>query len=562
MNRILWFIIDGIAILITGGIIAFLSVYYSQSTNGIECNKRYFTPSSIDANALDSFVCVCTADSCDSVIPVGNLEEGDSIAVYQSSKEADRMRKFDIRFVKDQQNWGNNKIPSLSISIDGSQQFQTIFGFGGAFTDAAGININSLSDAAQEVLMEQYFGDKGINYTIGRVPIASSDFSTRVYSYLDRDGDFECESFTLAPEDFSYKIPYILKASKLSKGRLKLFASPWSAPGWMKTNGQMKGGAPLKGEVNGKYYKTYSKYLIRFFEEYWKHGITFWAMTIQNEPSNGLKSNFRYQSTNWSSLGERSFAAKVLKPDMQQSTAAKDVKIISLDDNRDLVLQWAKDLYTNDTAKESDSIDGIGIHWYEPGFYEDLSKVHDIRPDKFILATEACAGFMPADHIPLLGDWRRGEQYGHDIINDLRNWAIGWTDWNLVLDQEGGPNWVLNDVDAPIIVNRADDEFYKQPLFYFLGHFSKFIPRGSIRIASESSDINWADLTGNPNPVEHVAFQAPDGSRILVVMNADSKNAFRVTLKDNRNEGKIGQLMLPSNSITTLLYTGAYPKGT
>lgn len=156
--------------------------------------------------------------------------------------------------------------------------------------------MNSLSNGTRNRLLQSYFGPAGIGYTVGRVPIASCDFSTREYSYLDTPNDFNLTTFGLVDEDETAKIPYILAAQQLTGGKLRLFASPWSAPGWMKTNGRMKGGGQLKGPFLGQYYTTYSKYYSRFLEEYSKRGINFWAMTIQNEPSSGLDAHWGWQT--------------------------------------------------------------------------------------------------------------------------------------------------------------------------------------------------------------------------------------------------------------------------
>ena len=155
---------------------------------------------------------------------------------------------------------------TITLKVDASQQYQEIFGFGGAFTDSVGINLNRLSEATRNTLLTQYFNkDNGIGYTIGRVPMASCDFSTHEYSYDDVDGDFALNNFSLTEEDFTLKIPYILQASQLAASGegLKLFSSPWSAPGWMKTNNHMKGGGQLKGDINGDYYVTWKNYFVR-----------------------------------------------------------------------------------------------------------------------------------------------------------------------------------------------------------------------------------------------------------------------------------------------------------
>jgi glucosylceramidase len=133
---------------------------------------------------------------------------------------------------------------------------------------------------------------------------------------------------------------------------------------------------------------------------------------------------------------------------------------------------------------------------------KQLDLTHEAFPDKFIFGTEACID--PTQNILLphvvLGSFDRAEAYAKYIIQDLNHWVTGWTDWNLALDLKGGPNWANNFVDAPVIVNATADEFYKQPMFYIMGHFSKFIPEGSVRInISIESKINNSKIS-------HVAF--------------------------------------------------------
>ena len=148
----------------------------------------------------------------------------------------------------------------ISITLDDSKTYQTIIGFGAAFTDATGYNFVNLSSDIQKQIVEAYWGEKGISYTVGRVPVASCDFSVHEYSYCDTDGDFNMTTWALTPEDFNYKIPLIKQAQQKSGGNLKLFSTPWSAPGWMKTNGDMKGHGQLKGDVGGEYYQAFALY--------------------------------------------------------------------------------------------------------------------------------------------------------------------------------------------------------------------------------------------------------------------------------------------------------------
>ena len=200
----------------------------------------------------------------------------------------------------------------------------------------------------------------------------------------------------------------------------------------------------------------------------------------------------------------------------------------------------------------ADLISGIGIHWYTLDGHEGQSEVHGMLPDKFILGTEACAGFLPEDAGPRLGNWTRGWMYGHDILQNLRNWAAGWVDWNLCLNEQGGPNWANNFVDAPIIVSAEKGEFYKQPMFYWLAHFSLFIPPGSVHI--ESSFFNQEEEE-NPS-IEHVAFVKPEGNKVLVLINppaAGAANLQRIRIRDAQS-GREAELSVEAESIMTVIW--------
>ncbi|GMS94139.1 hypothetical protein PENTCL1PPCAC_16314, partial [Pristionchus entomophagus] len=175
---------------------------------------------------------------------------------------------------------------------------------GGGFTDSTGINLNSLSSGAQQILIKQYFGPSGTEYTLGRVPIASCDFSLSPYSYDDVAGDFSLANFALANADFQYKIPYIKQALALQQasGGLRLFAAPWSAPGWMKASGQMQGPTTLSSKPTLELRRSGST--IRFFEAYLAEGISFWAVSPQNEPTTGAIPFWPWQTMYFDAFSE------------------------------------------------------------------------------------------------------------------------------------------------------------------------------------------------------------------------------------------------------------------
>ncbi|XP_028985112.1 lysosomal acid glucosylceramidase isoform X2 [Betta splendens] len=451
----------------------------------------------------DSVVCVCNATYCDSVGSV-TLPPLGRFSSFLSSLAGSRLEPA-LGQVQ-----ANSSGAGLRLTIIPYQKYQRIRGFGGAMTDAAAINILSLSAGAQNQLLQQYFSSEGIGYTVVRVPMASCDFSTRLYTYADTPGDYNLDNFTLAPEDVKMKIPLLQRAQALSPRPLSLLASAWSAPAWMKTNGALTGKGSLKGQPGGKVHKAWAQYYVRFLEEYAKYNLTFWALTTGNEPSAGEMANYSFQALGFTPEEQRDWVALDLGPALHASSYAR-THILILDDNRLLLPHWARVVLSDIHAGRY--IHGVAVHWYFDKLVPaeiSLGTTHHIYPEYYLFGTEACAGWSPTDRGVKLGSWDRAEQYAHDIIDDLNHYVVGWTDWNLVLDQTGGPNWVKNFVDSPVIVDAERDVFYKQPTFYSMAHFSKFLLEGSQRVG-----VSPSRATG----LQYSAFIRPDGSVVLIILN-------------------------------------------
>jgi glucosylceramidase len=208
-------------------------------------------------------------------------------------------------------------------------------------------------------------------------------------------------------------------------------------------------------------------------------------------------------------------------------------------------------------------VDGVGFHWYNevddliPGFFY-VNNVHEDHPQIFLLATEASAGAIPnqfgieslvGPQGPFPGDWTRGAVYGHDILQDLENWSVGWTDWNIVLNPAGGPNWIGNFVDAPIITDATSNStFHVQPMYYHLGHFSAFIPPGSVRIHL---------IQDLPAAVELTAWETPCGDLVIVALNQDlfpilGNRSYDIYVPER---GWIN-INMPPGSIQTIVFKG------
>ncbi|KAH9370175.1 hypothetical protein HPB48_013097 [Haemaphysalis longicornis] len=312
---------------------------------------------------------------------------------------------------------GSGGNDTLLLVIDPSKAYQEIFGFGGAFTDSAGINIKSLPANMQDDLLKSYFSNQGIGYTIGRIPIASCDFSVRTYTYDDTPGDLELTHFTLAPEDFDLKIPYLKKAMSLSSEPVWFFGSAWTSPAWMKTSNALNGSGVLIGEPGGPYYKSWAKYYVRFVQEYERQGVPLWALTAQNEPTVGFFPGFRWQALGFTAATQRDFIKLDLGPALQEAGYGPEtLQLMILDDNRYVLPHWT-DVVLGD-PEAAKYVHGVAVHWYFDRIFgpSALDKVHERSPDKYLFATEACSGSLIKGQEVVLGSWERAEQYATDIL--------------------------------------------------------------------------------------------------------------------------------------------------
>ncbi|XP_043310555.1 lysosomal acid glucosylceramidase [Cervus canadensis] len=492
-------------------------------------------PCSPKSFGYSSVVCVCNATYCDSLDPL-TLPDPGNFSRFESTRSGRRMELSLGTFQANRTGTG------LLLTLQPDQKFQKVKGFGGAMTDAAALNILALSPAARNLLLKSYFSEEGIEYNIIRVPMASCDFSIRTYTYDDSPDDFQLLNFSLPEEDVKLKIPLIHQALELANRSVSLFASPWTSPTWLKTNGAVNGKGTLKGQPGNLYHKTWARYFVKFLDAYAEHKLRFWAVTAENEPTAGLLSGYPFQCLGFTPEHQRDFIARDLGPILANSTH-RDVQLFMLDDQRLLLPRWAQVVLADPEAAKY--VHGIAVHWYLDFLAPakaTLGETHRLFPNTMLFASEACVGSKFWEQSVRLGSWDRGMQYSHSIITNLLYHVVGWTDWNLALNPEGGPNWVRNFVDSPIIVDITKDTFYKQPMFYHLGHFSKFIPEGSQRVglaASEKSDLDT------------VALLRPDGAAVVVVLNRSSKDV-PLTIKDPA----VGfmEIVSPGYSIHTYLW--------
>jgi glucosylceramidase len=417
----------------------------------------------------------------------------------------------------------------ISVFVDPSKTFQTMLGIGGALTDASAEVYAKLSkDKQKELLTAYYDKTKGIGYTLGRTNIQSCDFSSDSYSYV-KDGDLALKTFDIS-HDKKYRIPFIKDVLAAAGGKLTLFASPWSPPAWMKTNNNMLHGGELKPEA----YQSWANFYGKFINAYEKEGIPIWGITVQNEEM----ASQTWESCIYTAEQERDFVKNFLGPTMQKSGLA-DKKLLIWDHNRDLMYQRVSTVLEDPEAAKY--VWGVAYHWYEDLAsgsmnFNNEQLVAQAFPDKPLMLTEGCAeGFDPKFYT----DWAFGEKYGQSMINDFNIGTVAWTDWNILLDDKGGPNHVGNFCMAPIHMDSKTGNLIYTNAYYYLGHFSKFIQPGAKRIVSSASRNNL--LT--------TAYQNPDGKLAVVVMNQTDKNIdYFLWIK-----GKAAKTTSPAHSIATLV---------
>jgi glucosylceramidase len=416
------------------------------------------------------------------------------------------------------------------VFIEPRKTFQTFLGIGGAITDASAEVFAKLPKNKQEELLQAYYNkDKGIGYSLVRTTIHSSDFSSESYTYVT-EGDKELKTFNIE-HDKKYKIPLLKRAIETAGGKLTLFASPWSPPAFMKTNNNMLRGGKLLPE----FYQSWANYYVKFIKSYEKEGIPVWGLTLQNEPM----ATQRWESCVYTAEEERDFLKNYLGPTLKKSGLG-NTKITVWDHNRDLISQRSNTILNDPEANKY--VWGIGFHWYESWsggepMFENIKKVHDIYPNKNLLFTEGCNENFKSENYQL---WKNGERYGKSMINDFNNGTVGWTDWNILLDENGGPNHVGNFCFSPIHGDIKTGELIYTPSYYFIGHFSKFIQKGAKRIDCVTSRSNLISTS----------FLNPDGKVVTVVMNQSSQKIdYNVYVDTN----KVSISILP-HAIQTLIY--------
>jgi glucosylceramidase len=476
-----------------------------------------------------------------------NGEEVWSVEVYETSAAGNALTQIS--------NFEATAI-SVEIKLNLDSTRQTITGFGGAFTESSAYLLNQLSEENRAKIIEAYFSQNGANYSLCRTHMNSCDFSLSQYSYAPVEDDKTLEHFSIE-EDAADLIPMIKNAMEASTDGFKLFASPWTAPPWMKDNK-----AWIDGKLLPEYYETWALFFSKYYEAYSKEGINIWGFTVENEP-HGNGGN--WESMLFTPQEMTNFVQNYLGPKLE-ADGHGNLVILGYDQNRAGLKEWVDEMYKDEAS--SKYFDGTAIHWYESTydyFPEELQYAHQKAPNKYLIQTEACvdsevpawkddAWYWSKEATDWGWDWAAEDEkylhpkyvpvyrYARDIIACLNNHVDGWVDWNMVLDRQGGPNWFKNWCVAPVIVDTEADEVYFTPIYYIMAHFSKFIRPGAKII----------DLKFEDEALMLTAAQNSDGSIAVVIFNpSESKKDFTLSFNKFSESFNIDQKAIQTILIKT-----------
>ena len=463
-------------------------------------------------------------------VPVDSIQVESNIRVYTTESQSNiKLAKSNIvpTFTSIQQ----PKEVHSGIFVNPKVTFQTFVGIGAALTDAAAETFYKLNKDQQEIFLESYFSkDKGIGYTLVRTIIHSCDFSTESYTYIE-EGDESLESFSIE-RDLKHRIPFTKRVLDVATKDIVVYASPWSPPAFMKTNNNMLQGGKLKKE----YYPVWANYFAKFIKAYENEGIPIWGLTIQNEPM----AVQRWESCIYTAEEERDFLKYHLGPTLERE-GLQDKKIIVWDHNRDLLFDRASVILNDPEANKY--VWGTGFHWYEDWkdgkpMFNNVGKVATAFPDKKLIFTEGCnEGF----DINRIQDPKLPERYAKAMINDFNNGTVAWTDWNILLNEYGGPNHVGNFCFAPVHGDTSSGELLFTNSYYYIGHFSKFIRPGAKRVSSGTTS----------NRISSTSFLNQDGSLVVIALNEEEEAVdYFLTIGD-----KSTQLKIPKHSIQTIVFS-------
>lgn len=392
-----------------------------------------------------------------------------------------------------------NLYPELTV--------QTIEGFGGAFTEAAAVSFESLNEKSKEEFLEGYFGNDGLRYTMGRMHMNSCDFALGNYTYVE-EGDDTLTSFDVS-HDQKTIFPLIKSAMNRAGQELSMLLSPWSPPAYMKTNAEMNNG----GKLRESYYKLWAEYYAKYILACKKEGIQIKYLTVQNEPA----ATQTWDSCVYTAREEGIFASDYLIPALEKA-GLSEIQVFIWDHNKEAMYERAKESFEVPGCR--DKVSGVAMHWYTGDHFDAICAVKRAFPEKKVFFTEGCVEYSRfADS----GEVQKAEMYAHDMLGNLKAGVEAFLDWNLLLDEKGGPNHVGNFCAAPMMCD-GKGGLTKRLSYYYIGHFSRYIKPGAKQIMT----------TCYTDAVKVLAFLNTDGERVVVILNKGDRDV-QLSIRENGN---------------------------
>jgi len=401
---------------------------------------------------------------------------------------------------------------SYNIFVDENKKYQEIIGFGGAITESSAYVYSLLSEEQKKEFINSLYSSSGLNYSLGRLVIGSCDFSLKSYTYLDS------EIFSIEHEK-TYVFPLLNDIKKVKD--IEFIASCWSPISKYKTNGELLHGGKLKKEN----YADHAKYLVNYIKEMGNNGVFIKYMTIQNEP----QAKQVWESCIFSSIDEAEFSFELNKELNKENL---NTKIFIWDHNKDIILKRV--MKTIGFLQDSSFIYGVAYHWYDNGSNYNLKLLHEEYPSLKLLFTEGCIeGFYDKTHTL----FEQGIRYAHEYISDINYYSNGFIDWNILLDEKGGPTHAKNYCKALVQFDTKKKKLIYNPAYYFVKHISSFLKQNANRIYNV-----------NTTNIEVATLQNKDGSIVVILLNTKRDKIINVKVKE-----EIISFKSKKNSITTLI---------
>ena len=413
-------------------------------------------------------------------------------------------------------------IENQAINLYPEVEEQIFEGFGGAFTESAGYVYSKMDEKDKRELISTYFDSDKMNYQFGRIHIDSCDFSLGEYEAMSDESDRDMESFSLK-QSWKYILPFVTDVQINSGRKIELMISPWSPPAFMKTNSKRINGGKLRRE----YQEFWADYICKYINELRREGFLINRISLQNEPA----AVQTWDSCIYSGKDERIFLKDYLYPALKKNKF-DDIEIFIWDHNKERVFERACEIIDEET---DNMVSGIAFHWYSGDHFEALELVRKKFPNKKLILSEACIEYSKFSKEDYLAN---AQKYAHDIIGNLNSGMNAFYDWNLVLNEEGGPNHVNNLCDAPYLYDTKKHQLMEQNTLSYIWHFSSYIQPGAVKIGF-SRYTTELDVT---------AFKNPGGMIICIILNR-SKEAKKVIVRLN---GKTAEIKIKPEAIVSM----------